>query len=99
MGAAKFSVTPRLILTPNTGQVGSTVTAQGDGFGSLEKIDVYWNSPQTFLGTASADVNGTFAGSAAITFTVPAGALPGVNRVRGKGETTKAHDAALFTVE
>src|SRR5580658_6839578 len=99
LGAADFSVTPRLILSPNTGPTGSTVAAHGFGFGSLEPVEIYWISPRILLGTVMADRLGTFSGSAALTFTVPGGAAPGVNKVHALGETTGARSEASFTVQ
>ena len=99
LGAASFSVAPRLILNPNSGAAGSSTVAQGYGFGPLETVYIYWNNAQTLLGTVTANVNGTFRGSAALTFTVPAGAPPGVNTVKGIGQSTRATGKASFTVQ
>lgn len=99
LGAASFSVKPRLILNPTSGAVGSTVTAQGYGFGALEQVKVYWQDPSTLLATAIANVHGTFSGGGAITFTVPTGAPTGANKVTGKGQTTNAVGGATFTVQ
>ena len=99
LGAASFSVTPRLILNPNSGAPGSSTAAHGYGFGSLEEVEIYWNNAQTLLGTVKANVSGTFTRGAAFTFTVPAGAPPGVNKVEGIGERTGAIGKGAFTVE
>jgi streptogramin lyase len=99
LGAANFSVIPRLILTPNSGTMGSTVTARGLGFGSFETVKVYWQTPPTLLGTVTTDVNGAFIGSAALAFTVPPGAPLGVNMVGGKGQTTGAIGVAFVTLQ
>jgi len=86
LAAASFSMTPRLILSPDAGPVGGRVTATGYGFGSRDMVNVFWDSPRTLLGTVQAGVNGTFEGSAAVTFTLPAGAAYGKNAVFAKGE-------------
>jgi hypothetical protein len=100
LGAASFSISPRLILQPNSGPVGATVTAQGTGFGPLENVDIYWLTPaRTLLGKMTANVNGTFNGSAALTFTVPAGAPLGANTVFGRGQATYALGHGSFTVQ
>jgi len=99
LGAASFSVTPRLILNPNSGAPGSSTAAHGYGFGSLEEVEIYWNNAQTLLGTVKANVSGTFTRGAAFTFTVPAGAPPGVNTVKGIGQSTRATGKASFTVQ
>ena len=99
LGAASFSVTPLLTLNPGTGAVGSTVTAEGYGFGSLEKVNVYWNDLRTLLGTVTTDVHEAFHGSAALSFEVPAGAPSGADTVSGAGQTTAAHVGRYFTVQ
>jgi len=95
LGAANFSVTPRLSLNPNSGTVGSTVNLQGVGFGSFETINIYWNNPRTYLGSAPANYLGTFNA----TFTVPTGAALGTNTVFGKGTSTVAVGAGHFNVQ
>jgi IPT/TIG domain len=99
LGAASFSVKPRLILNPTSGAPGSTVTATGYGFGPLEQVTVTWENPSTLLGTVRADIHGTFGGNAAVTFTVPAGAPVGANRVVGEGKSTRDTAGTIFTVQ
>jgi hypothetical protein len=61
---------------------------------------IYWNSDATSLGDVTADVHGTFAGRGALTFTVPAGAVPGANTVIALGGTwPPVTVSAAFTVE
>ena len=72
VGAANFSMMPRLVLTPSSGPPGTSVTAQGYGGDTGESVEIYWNNPRTYLGAATADTNGAFAGTAALPFTVPA---------------------------
>jgi hypothetical protein len=101
LGAANFSMNPRLMLDPNAGAAGSTTTATGLGFGSFQTVKVYWSTPKTLLGTATANADGTFSGSAALTFAVPEGAPLGPNKVYGVGESIggKAIGAGSFTVQ
>lgn len=99
LGAAGFSVTARLIVKPASGEVGSTATAEGFGFGAGETVDVYWSNPNTLLGTATADTQGSFRGGAALTFTIPDGAPRGRNQVYGVGQTTGAMVSVSFTVK
>jgi len=99
LGAANFSVKSCLILNPNSGPAGSSTVAQGHGFVPLETVWIYWSKPRTLLGTVTTNVNGTFTGSAALTFTVPAGAPPGVNKVIGIGQIYLATGKGLFTAE
>jgi hypothetical protein len=73
--------------------------AQGYGFVPFETVGIYWNA-QTLLGKVTANVDGTFTGSAALTFTVPAGAPPSVNQVKGVGGgTSRVIAEASFTVQ
>ncbi len=100
--AASFSVTPNIVLNPGSGAVGSSVTAEGYGFPPFYSVEIYWNEPRTFLGSVTPDANGTFAGSAALTFTVPAGASPGANRLQGTwncGRSCPDAGYGSFTVE
>lgn len=99
LGAANFSVTPRLIMIPNSGPVGTSTEASGYGYGPLETVDIYWNNPRLFLGLTTTDVNGTFTGVAAFRFTVPPGAPEGVDTVSGAGVTSNAHGGGTFTVQ
>jgi virginiamycin B lyase len=85
LGAAPFSVRARVILSPNAGTVGSTVVASGTGFGSLERVNIYWNNASGWVGTTMTDVYGSFSGDSAISFTIPAGVPLGTNEVWGKG--------------
>jgi hypothetical protein len=50
------------------------------------------------LGVATATVNGSFTGSAALSFKIPAGAPAGTNYVSGVGETTGAVGIGPVTV-
>ena len=80
VGAASFQMASRMILNPQSGPPGTTVVAQGFGFYPYWGLNITWNESTT-LGTASTDMNGTFAGNSAFTFTVPSGAQPGVYTV------------------
>jgi len=99
VGAAPFSVRPRLIMTPSSGTPGSTIAAEGFGFGGGEAVQVYWGNPRQLLGTARANENGAFHGNTALTITIPAGAPLGTNAVWGLGETTQAIGAGPVTVQ
>jgi virginiamycin B lyase len=99
LGAASFTLKPRLVVTPAAGAVGSTVTVEGYGFGSMETVGITWDVPRTFLGRVTADLHGTFSGSATLTFSVPSGAAPGKNVVYGHGQATGSIGSGSFTVE
>jgi len=90
LGAANFFVTPGLIMNPGSGLPGGTTAAQGFGFGAGETVSVYWDNPRQLLGTATANGEGSFAGSGGLTITIPANASPGLNAVIGIGQTTNA---------
>jgi hypothetical protein len=95
-GHASFSVTPRLILMPNTGTPNGITAVQGYGYGAGETVKVYWFNPRVYLGQATADAWGSFL---PLGFTVPAGAPLGTNLVVGKGSTTLAIGTGHLTVQ
>lgn len=88
LGAAGLTVTPRLVLSPDSGAAGSTVAVSGYGFPASARVVVYWSEPRILLGIATTDANGAFAGTFALTFTIPFGAAPGANRVQGVWDCT-----------
>jgi len=80
IGAASFQMNSRLSLNPASGAAGTRVTAQGFGFFPNWAVNLHWNG-QTSLGSATTNVEGTFAGNSALTFTVPQGTPPGTYTV------------------
>jgi len=99
IGAASFSMQPAMALQPNSGAAGSSVTAVLYGFGSEENVQVYWDNPHLLLTTAKADINGTIAGDAALTLTVPAGAQAGVNHLYSVGQLNGEKATASFFIQ
>jgi hypothetical protein len=99
LGAAGFFVTARLILNPRSGPVGTSVTAEGYGFGAGNAVRISWGNPPAVLGTAMANISGSFSGSPALTFTVPTGAPAGANSVDGVARMGQGRASATFTVE
>jgi len=99
LGAASFSMTPKLFATPNSGVVGSTATVTGYGFGANSQVQVNWYSPDTLFGFVTTDIYGTFRGSSALTITVPTGAATGRNEVFGIGQTPHVLGTGVFTVQ
>ena len=99
LGAASFSMGPRLVLNPTSGPPGTAVTVQGYGYGAEELVGFYWQNTKSRLGLPFTDANGTFSGSSAVTFTVPSTASPGTNTYVGIGEDTRAKAYAAFTVQ
>jgi hypothetical protein len=86
LGAAAYSVTAAMVLTPRAGVPGGTIMAEAAGFGAGEIVDIYWNEPRQLLGTATANPQGT----ATLNTTIPATAPRGPNEVSGVGQTTGA---------
>ena len=65
-----FTVTPKITLSPTTGNVGTTVTVSGSGFGASKTITATYGGASVSLGgTTTTDGTGSFSGA---TFTVPA---------------------------
>jgi len=99
VGAASFSVTPRLIVTPSSGPVGRSVSISGYGFGANDQVQVNWHNPDMLIGFATTDPYGTFKGTAALTFTVPSGSPTGPDGVFGIGQTPHVVGTGRFTVQ
>jgi virginiamycin B lyase len=99
LGAAPFTSTSRLKVNPSSGAAGSTVTLTGYGFGPFEFLDIFWVNSSTLLGNVTATVNGTFDGSAALQFTVPSDAAPGVYLLKAYGRYAGNGAHIEFTVE
>jgi len=99
VGAANFSMSPHLVLSPNSGPPGATVTVEGFGFEFYMGVGVYWNNPRTLLGDAAADLYGGFSGSTALTITVPSDASPGVNEIFGWSGRGYPIGPGYFTVQ
>ncbi len=96
VGAADFSVTPRVVLAPSSGLANSRSQVNAYGFGALEQVNIYWNDMFTdLLGSATADVTG----SATLTITVPGDAASGRDILVARGKTTAAVGKGHFTVQ
>ncbi len=99
LGAADFSMTPRVIMSPNSGPVGSYTTPNGVGFPSFAPVRIYWNNPRTFLGEIFADYRGTLTGISTFQFLVPSGAPQGENEVIGQEQGGTPTALGYFTVQ
>jgi hypothetical protein len=97
LGAAKFTMGPHMAIDPDSGTPGSRVLVEGSGYGPLDAVDIYWNG--TSLGSAAADIHGTFDGKATFTFTVPEGKSPGSYTVSATGSRTGADVWVYFDVK
>ncbi len=64
--SADFTVVPEIILSDNSGYVGTTLSVNGAGFSGNSRVYLYWDS--TYLGRTTTDSNGAFS----FTFSVPA---------------------------
>jgi virginiamycin B lyase len=99
LGAANYRVNALLTLDPTSGPVNSTVVASGYGFGASEPLEIHWPNIIRAVATMTADINGSFSGSNAVTFRVPSGAAPGAYTVVAKGTSFEIPEAsATFTV-
>jgi virginiamycin B lyase len=99
IGAASFSPKARLNPDPKSGPSGASVQVLGSGFGPFQQVRIFWSDPTTLLGTAVADIDGSFDGSSAFQFTVPAGAAAGEHRLSGKNVYGGANGLGTFTVQ
>jgi hypothetical protein len=98
LGAAKLSVTPGMVATPESVAPGATTTAQGAGFGSGELVSVYLDEPRQLLGTTTSNALGSFTGNSGLTVTIPSNAALGTNALIGIGQTTEAIGLGKITV-
>jgi hypothetical protein len=90
-----ISVRASLAVSPNSGEPGNTVTVTGFGFAAGEAIGVEWSNPQTLLGSATANKNGTFSAQ----FAIPTAAAAGTDEVVARGQRTGAAAIVQITVE
>lgn len=98
-GAANFLVIPRLIMYPGAGTPGSSVVAQGFGFGAGETVNLAWLTPLLSVGTVTADGTGSFYQDRALTIIIPAGAPAGTNLVVAVGQTTQTTGKGYVNVQ
>jgi hypothetical protein len=94
MAATPFNIKARLILSPASGAVGTTIHAYGLGYGGAESVTLHWGSASgPILATATSNGRGT----AATTFRVPSSPA-GSYLVYATGQRTGAVAVARFTV-
>ena len=91
---AKFTVAPGLALSRGTGPPTSGVTVSGAGFGAFEAVDVYFDTTDEVL--ASATGTGTFG---PISISVAAAAVPGAHWITAVGRHSGLAAQAAFTVQ
>jgi hypothetical protein len=89
-----MSLRPRLSVSPPNGTAGSTLTVTGFGFAAGEQVNLQWSNPQTLLGNATANKNGTFSAEVII----PTGAAAGTDRLSATGQRTGAAASTPVTV-
>ena len=79
-----FTVTPDIIISPQSGYAGTSVTISGTGFARRELVDVYYNSTTPVINGFLTDTRGSFY----TTFTVPeiAGLTAGAYAIEAEDE-------------
>ena len=82
-GSAALAATPSLTLSSTRGPPTSNITVGGKHFGTVEAVDIYFDSTDLVLTVTSAA--GAFSG---IDITVPASTVPGKHRITGVGRHT-----------
>jgi len=90
-----ISLRPRASVNPSAGEIGSTVTLTGFGFAAGETVSLEWSTPDTSLGTATANKNGTISAQ----FAIPSGSTAGTDQVAARGQKTGASASAQITVQ
>jgi hypothetical protein len=66
-GTVQFEVTPDIIISPQSGEAGTSVTISGTGFARRENVDVYYHSTTQVISDLLTDTRGSFY----TTFTIP----------------------------
>jgi hypothetical protein len=88
-----FEIEPGIVLSPDKGHVGETVTATGYGFTANEDVDVMYDN--SHVATATADDKGSFD----VNFLVPESKY-GENQVTAEdAEGNETQQPAIFTME
>ncbi len=74
LGIAPFTTKAHITVNPASAAPGTTITVSGVGFGAYFGVDIFGNpgTGKTLLGVAFPNSVGTFAGSGAFTFVLPA---------------------------
>jgi hypothetical protein len=88
---------PEVTLSSYLGASGKIVIASGYGFGPDETVNLNWDSPPLTLGSITTDSLGSFAGSRAITFTIPASKTGG-HFIFAIGQSTGVRGVTDFVV-
>jgi PQQ-like domain/IPT/TIG domain len=91
--AKKFTVKPSIVLSAPSGPPTTTVKVSGAGFSPREAVDIYFDTTDEALTSASA--TGTFSG---IVVGVPASAVPGTHHVTAVGRHSGFSTQAPFLV-
>ncbi|HET8522101.1 MAG TPA: hypothetical protein VFL82_02645 [Thermomicrobiales bacterium] len=93
--AASYEVAPRIKVL-DSGAVGDQVTVSLRGYGKNETVRIRWFANNQWLTVGTVTTSNT--GSAHVTVTIPVGAQPGNNSVRGDGTQFRAQtNVALVT--
>jgi streptogramin lyase len=80
-GVANFTVSPQLVVSPETVSPGSTVTIEGYGFDAFYTLEVVGLSLGN-IGQPGTNIHGSF--SKPVAYTVPAATSPGVYKIYAK---------------
>lgn len=90
---AKFTVKPRIKITPNPAVRGSIVDVSLRGFGKQEIVQIRWQKGTGWQTVATVTTSNT--GSANVAVTVPTFVPDGLTKVRADGATSAAQTNAL----
>jgi hypothetical protein len=96
--STRLQIKAGLALTPASGLPGTTVRVVGSGFQGGEAVAVWWDTPTVLVGKTTASATGSFSGTTALTFTVPAQALAGQGIVTAIGQSSGISSHEAFTV-
>lgn len=99
--SATYQMTPRLILSQTLGPPGTTVAVSGYGFRAGETVYLRWGTiTGPFIGVATADPLGRFAGSSSANVVIPSNATSGTTYyIYAIGGSSRAWARVQFTVQ
>ncbi len=72
VAAAGFTVVASAGPSPNYGPPGSVITVSGHGFSAFDTVNIYWEHPRTYLGSAVTGITGSFT---SVPLTIPSSGI------------------------
>jgi hypothetical protein len=94
-GGGNTGTDPKITISPTGGKAGAQVTVNGTGYGSGERVDIYWNS--TFSGSPLQSIVANSSGNFSVVITIPQAEV-GTHLIVGKGAASGLKPSRSFTI-